>query len=308
MEVFSMGYLHINNLYKDQDILLFKECFALEKIHGTSAHLSFNNGELGYFSGGASYEQFKAIFNHDVLSAKFTEKGLEKFIVYGEAYGGKMQGMSKTYGPDLKFAAFDVKVGDTWLSVPMADEFVKSLGLEFVDYHKVSTDLAALDAERDLPSTQAKRNGITEDRIREGVVLRPLIELTNNNGGRIICKHKRSEFSERKSIPEVDPAKREILENAEAIAEEWVTDMRMSHVLDKLGNPHDMSETPKVIVAMIEDVLREANGEIIDSKPTRKAIGHKAAMLYKGLATKIGTQTSTTTGTSPVACRSPSDG
>jgi hypothetical protein len=30
-----MGYLHIDNLYKSQDILLFKRCYALEKIHGT---------------------------------------------------------------------------------------------------------------------------------------------------------------------------------------------------------------------------------------------------------------------------------
>lgn len=31
-----MGYLHIDNLYKPvaQDILLFKKCYALEKIHG----------------------------------------------------------------------------------------------------------------------------------------------------------------------------------------------------------------------------------------------------------------------------------
>jgi intein/homing endonuclease len=29
-----MSYLHINNLYKDREILLFKECYAMEKIHG----------------------------------------------------------------------------------------------------------------------------------------------------------------------------------------------------------------------------------------------------------------------------------
>ena len=35
-----MGYRHIDNLYKNQDILLFRECFALEKIHGTSANVA----------------------------------------------------------------------------------------------------------------------------------------------------------------------------------------------------------------------------------------------------------------------------
>ena len=36
-----MAYHHIDNLYRNQDVLLFKEVYALEKIHGTSAHVSF---------------------------------------------------------------------------------------------------------------------------------------------------------------------------------------------------------------------------------------------------------------------------
>jgi hypothetical protein len=72
-----------------------------------------------------------------------------------------------------------------------------------------------------------------------------------------------------------------VLEQAEAIADEWVTEMRLTHVLDKLGNPADMSATPKVITAMLEDVLREASGEIVESKEARKAIGARAVKLYK---------------------------
>ena len=37
-----MGYLEIKNLYADARVLGFKEVYALEKIHGTSANvLSF---------------------------------------------------------------------------------------------------------------------------------------------------------------------------------------------------------------------------------------------------------------------------
>ncbi len=45
-----MSYLHIDNLYRSQDILLFRECYALEKIHGTSAHVAYHNGEVKFFS------------------------------------------------------------------------------------------------------------------------------------------------------------------------------------------------------------------------------------------------------------------
>lgn len=285
-----MGYAHIRNLYKDQSVLLFKEVFALEKIHGTSAHVSWQNGDLKFFSGGESYHRFKDLFNQEDLRAKFAEKfGDDTVFVYGEAYGGKQQGMKLTYGDKLRFIVFDVKIGDVFLDVPAAEEIAKYLGLEFVDYVKIPCNLAYIDYERDRPSYQATRNGCSgnTDRfgfcppIREGVVLRPLHECAFNNGARVIAKHKRPEFSERKTAVPVDDAKRALMESAQAIADEWVTEMRLSHVLDKLGNPAEMSSTGRVIDAMIEDVTREAEGEIADTPEVRKAIGAAAAKLFK---------------------------
>lgn len=285
-----MGYMHIENLYKQQDILLFRECYALEKIHGTSAHISWKDGNVKFFSGGAKNEEFVKLFDVETLRARFIEMGKEEVVLFGEAYGGKMQGMSHTYGKQLRFIVFDVKIDEYWLKVPSAEAVAHSFGLEFVHYNKVSTDLSSLDAERDAPSMQAYRNGIIEDKMREGVVLRPLEEFRRNDGSRIICKHKRPEFSERKSTPSIDPARREILEKADAIAEEWVTEMRLTHVLDKLGNPTDLSMIPKVIEAMIEDVTREAAGEILDSKDARKAISSLCVKLFKKRVCTIGEQ------------------
>jgi len=68
-----MGYLHINNLYKEPDIFLFKEIFALEKIHGTSSNISYNDGILTYFSGGVKHEDFVKLFNSDFLLSQFKE-------------------------------------------------------------------------------------------------------------------------------------------------------------------------------------------------------------------------------------------
>ncbi len=288
-----MGYLHIDNLYKAQDILHFRTCYALEKIHGTSAHVGWNGESVTFHSGGESYERFVALFDVDVLTEAFTErfgKG-ESCTVYGEAYGGKQQGMSPTYGTALRFIAFDVRVkrekGESWLNVPHAAGIVQGLGLEFVDYALVSTDLEALNAERDKPSTQAIRNGIAEPKIREGVVLRAPIEVTDWRGNRIIAKHKREEFAER-GCPnvEMDPSRRELLAGADAIAQEWVTAMRLEHVIDivlrtKANKEIEMSDTPAVIAAMVEDVTREAAGEIVDSQPARKAIGRRTVELFK---------------------------
>lgn len=283
-----MGYLHIDNLYKNQDVLLFKECYALEKIHGTSAHIRWNKpagqarGEIHFFSGGEKHSNFVKLFDEAKLREGFESLGHPEVTIYGEAYGGSQQRQSWRYGKDLKFVAFDVKIGDYWLDVPNADQVtVNRMGLEFVHWKRVPTELAALDAERDATSEQARRNGVEGFQPREGVVLRPIREFTDNGGHRIISKHKRAEERETKTVREVDdPAKLKVLEEADAIANEWVTPTRLEHVLDKLG-PVNIQDTPKVITAMIEDVTREAKGEIVDSKEARKAIGSLTARLFK---------------------------
>lgn len=281
-----MGYLHIQNLYRDQTILIFREVFALEKIHGTSAHVLWKNGELHFFSGGEKHENFLKVFDQVALKEKFEKIGHPEVVVFGEAYGGKQQGQSWRYGKDLKFVAFDVKVGDHWLSVTNASGLVGALGLEFVHFARVSTDVDALNAERDAPSEQAKRNGVEGDKPREGVVLRPIVEVKLNDGSRIIAKHKRDEERETKTPRKIDdPEKLAVLEKADAIANEWVTPTRLEHVLDKLGadfpEGYDVSYTPEVIKRMIEDVTREAAGEIVDSKEARKAIGKLTAQMFQ---------------------------
>jgi len=277
-----MGYLHINNLYRDQNILLFKECYALEKIHGTSAHINWNGKDITFFSGGENHNNFVNLFDKEKLTESFQRLGHENVTIFGEAYGGKQQGQSYRYGKSLKFVAFDVRMADLWLSVLDAHSVVEKLGLEFVHYKKVTTDLSALDAERDAPSEQAIRNGMGNDKFREGVVLRPLIEVRFNDGSRVISKHKRDEERETATPRKVvDPSKFMVLENAKAIANEWVTLTRLTHVLDKLGADVGIERTKDVIVAMVEDVLREGELEIVDSKEARNAIGTRTAIMFK---------------------------
>lgn len=250
-------------------------------VHNTSSHVVWNQGRVGFFSGGASYPEFVKLFDADKLAAVFQTLDAEKVTVYGEAYGGKLQGMSATYGKALKFVAFDVQIGDLWLATPQAEDVVHKLGLEFVSYIKIPTTLEAIDAAMMAPSEQAKRNGMGSDKPREGVVLRPIVEVTLNNGGRVVAKHKRKEFQERENQPKpIDAAKLEILQQAEAIADEWATEMRLAHVLDKFPDA-EIEQTREIIQAMIEDIEREAKGEIVESKAARAAIGKRTAQMFK---------------------------
>ncbi len=291
-----MGYLHIDNLYKNQDILAFRTCYALEKIHGTSAHLTWKGGTLTFFSGGESHGRFITLFDHAALTALLLEKfgDAAEVTIYGEAYGGKQQGMSPTYGKELRFVAFDVEVGGVWLKVPDAAALASSLGLEFVHFDEIETSLAALDAARDAPSVQSVRNGVEGEKLREGVVLRPPFEVTKSNGARVIAKHKREEFAERgRPAVDLDPTKAQEKDLAESIASEWVNVNRLDHVLDHLlakkqeKVPFEHKDIPAVIAAMVEDVEREGSGEMEMTKEVRKAVAARTVALFKERLTPL---------------------
>jgi hypothetical protein len=186
--------------------------------------------------------------------------------------------MSATYGKEMKFIVFDVQIGDSWLSVPQAEDVAKKLGLEFVYYVKIPTTLEALDKERDAESQQAIRNGMGPGKAREGVVLRPLIEVIKNNGARVLSKHKGDAFKETATPRKVvDPAQMQILADAQAVADEWVTLTRLEHVLQKIPD-HGMEKMRDILAAMVADVLREGIGEIVPSTAVEKAIAGKTAV------------------------------
>jgi hypothetical protein len=196
--------------------------------------------------------------------------------------------MSDVYGKELKFVAFDVSFSNDpsktyFMDVPEAEKFVNHVfGLEFVWYTECDNNLDNLNKYRDQESKQAVRNLVGNDLETEGIVVRPLYESNDKFGERWIVKHKRAKFRETARVREVNPDKLEVIASANEFASEYVTDMRLAHVLDKLPQPHDITITGKVVTAMIEDVKREMiDGETEWTKDVEKAIGRKAAEIYK---------------------------
>jgi len=257
--------------------MLFKRVYCLEKIHGTSAHITIDPQEsvISYFTGD-NYEHFKSLFNEKEILSRMGNK--PRLTVYGEHYGGKIQGQSHRYGTNKKFVAFDVQIGGHWLDVERAEKIVLDLGLEFVHYTECAAMLESVDYWRDYHSVQSWRNGGITLQTREGIVIRPPIEMIMNNGERVIAKHKRPEFSETKTHREVNehPEKQASFD----IAEEWVTQNRLLNILSH-HHYDKIEDTPKIVIAMIEDVLREGDFEVQDTRENRKAIGSAAAKLFR---------------------------
>jgi hypothetical protein len=294
-----MGYRKIPNLYRPEiaDILEEPKLYAMEKIHGTSAHIKYHaDGTLTFFAGGSNHQEFVNLFDQEKLLSVFKEVVGEleevhecgySWTVYGEAYGGKINAQAWRYGKRLRFTGFDVlcmtpENEESWFNVPEAQQFVERLGLEFVHYEVVNSDLPTLDAARDKPSTQAKRNGSEGDQPTEGVVLRPLVEKPARNFDRMMAKHKRKE--ERETKTDFQPGdKVAIYEAAQAIAQEWVTEERLNHVIQKvcLVDAPSVKHFQGIVNGMVDDVITEGGEMLVDTPEARKAIGAKASKLFK---------------------------
>lgn len=77
--------------------------------------------------------------------------------------------------------------------------------------------------------------------------------------------------------------------------------MRLGHVIDTVRIAKakdelvpndvvtlDLSDMPVLLSAMIEDVEREAKGEIVESKDVRRAISAKTAAMFKAMLAERG--------------------
>jgi len=122
-----------------------------------------------------------------------------------------------------------------------------------------------------------------ETKEREGIVVRPLLELRKNNGERICAKHKGAKFAELASTPKVRPGAMELIGEARKVAEQFVTEMRLMHVLQKLPGALEegLPAIPKVIAAMVEDITREGKGEFEENKKVNGEIARSTALLFK---------------------------
>jgi hypothetical protein len=279
-----MGYAHIKNLYQDKTVLLFKEVWATEKIHGTTAWILYDQDlypdTLHYHHGGGPREHFIPLFDerriYEYLKENFGNKHIR---LHGEYYGGKINKQRHRYG-DYGFILFEIRVGDVFLSFDKVQIIGGKLGLDVVDGVIVPATVEALDRERDRPSVLAMKRGIGDTIEREGIVIHPLIELTKNNGERVIAKHKGERFMETATPRDISPEKLLVLEEAEAIAFEWVTPMRLEHVLDAFPDA-ELKELPFIIRAMQDDIIKESIGEIKWPDGGMKAVSRRTVELFK---------------------------
>ena len=164
-----------------------------EKVDGTNIRIQVTKDGLKFRGKSDNaqmptplLEHLMAIFGGDNFT-KITQMFDQDFCIYGEGYGGSIQKGSK-YNPTQTFTLFDVKVGNNWLGEEDLLTFAGSLNLPRVPIIGEMTLIDAIEfAKKGFKSHYGDFNA-------EGIIAKPLVELTNEYGERVIVKIKSLDF------------------------------------------------------------------------------------------------------------------
>jgi hypothetical protein len=167
-----------------------------EKIDGTNVRLGWNPETSQILFMGrtdkASLPTFllarlQQIFTAEKLRAIFPDAPV---TVYGEGFGNRIQKTGNLYIPDgVDLILFDIRIGKWWLQRPDLEDIAGKLGIRIVPIVGQGTlsEAVELIMARTLKS-------IFGDFPAEGIVLKPLIELRDRAGQRVITKLKHGDF------------------------------------------------------------------------------------------------------------------
>lgn len=166
-----------------------------EKVDGTNVRVFINrvHDEMQLSFGGKTDNAQLPVKLFDALTAMFVGRSelFDMFpdgaCLYGEGYGAGIQS-GGNYRPDQNFVLFDVKVGDFWLKEDAIDDVATKLGIASVPVIGYGT-LSAM--------VEMVMNGFRSawgDFTAEGIVARPITELRDRKGERILTKVKHKDF------------------------------------------------------------------------------------------------------------------
>lgn len=169
--------------------------FFTEKIDGTNIRIHWD-GHKVEFAGRTDRAQipkplmeyltntFSSMEAEEMFEQKFGET---EVILFGEGYGPGIQ-KGGAYRSDISFILFDVLIGDTWLKRDSVEDIATAFGIDIVPIVFVGDIKEAIDFVKTKPkSTIGTAN-------MEGVVGRPVVEMKDRLGKRVIVKIKVCDF------------------------------------------------------------------------------------------------------------------
>lgn len=169
-----------------------------EKIDGTNIRVMWDGHKITF--GGRTERANIPAHLMNYLNQKFITPEVEELfeqvfgekevILFGEGYGAKIQGVGGLYRSDVSFILFDVLIGDNYQPRDRVEDVAKMFDLEIVPIVLIGTLDEAIQFVRENPKSTIGTA------MMEGVVGRPLVEMRDRCGNRVIVKIKYHDFKE----------------------------------------------------------------------------------------------------------------
>ena len=185
-------------IYRNETVKFLKEndWEFTEKIDGTNIRVVWDGHKVSYY-GRTDKAQIPSqlmnrlieLFGGDVNEEMFEQKfGDKNVMLIGEGYGAKIQNGS-SYREDNDFILFDVLINDNYLSRENVKDIANYFNIDVVP----TIMIGKLEDGINWVKTKPKSKIGTAN--SEGLVARPLVELKDRTGNRVIVKIKVRDFS-----------------------------------------------------------------------------------------------------------------
>lgn len=169
------------------------EWIFTEKIDGTNIRIEWDGHQISFKGRTDKAEIPSKLFQY--LNETFDDKfesvieqtfGENKFVLYGEGYGGKIQKGTQHYRKDESFIAFDIAVNDRFIN---RNDFVGICLKHKISYVSLMTTGTLQEGINYIK--HGVENGFLNyhgKEYLEGLVAKPEIDLYDDRGNRIITK------------------------------------------------------------------------------------------------------------------------
>lgn len=184
--------------YSVPEVEYLKDCkwLCFEKVDGTNISIYWD-GQNKEYHGKSENAQIPAGIISHLDKIIDNNKLYEVFPndievrIYGEGFGGNIQGkIGQKYG-DFNFLVFDISINGIYLSYDSVKEICDTLGLQTVP---LIGEMTIAEAEEYVRKGFKSLISADKDLDAEGLVCRPKLRLFNNKQERIIVKIKTCDY------------------------------------------------------------------------------------------------------------------
>ena len=167
-----------------------------EKIDGTNIRIVWDGHKVSYY-GRTDKAQIPSqlmnrlieLFGGEVNEEMFEQKfGETPVMLIGEGYGAKIQKVGSEYREDNDFILFDVCINDNYLSRESVKDIANYFNIDVVPTIMIGKLQDGIEWVKSQPKSKIGTA------YSEGLVARPLLELKDKQGKRIIVKIKVRDF------------------------------------------------------------------------------------------------------------------